>query len=269
MQLLQQMPLRRIAWRLLRIVLLVVLLISGVLLIVQARLIYIPHPYPPDVPLRAGIERLAFTTAAGPQVCWYMPGRAIDRLWLCFAGNASQARMWGDLLSDPPCGLLLIEYPGYGESAGSPSPASILAATEGAVTALRARLGTLPPTLGVLGHSLGAATALQYAAVHPVQRIVLVSPFTRMVDMAARVVGWPFCHLLLHRFDNRARLDEICATAAPPPIELFHGTDDEVIPFAMGKALAEAHPAIRFHPVAGGDHNGILVDIAAQLRDLL
>ncbi len=263
------MPIRHLAWRLLRIVVLVVLTVSGLLLLFQHRLIYLPRPYPPGLPLRPGIERLTFTTAAGPQVCWYMPGRANDRLWLCFAGNASQAMSWADLLSDPPCGLLLIEYPGYGESAGSPSPASILAATDGAVSALTLKLGSLPPRIGVLGHSLGAATALQYAAVHPVQRIILISPFTSMLDMAQRVIGWPFCHLLLHRYDNQARLNEICAAVTPPQIDLFHGGADRLIPPAMGQALVAAHPTIHFHLIPDADHNGILVDIAAQLRDLL
>lgn len=262
------MTAQNIAWRLLRIVLLVMLVVTGLLLLFQHKLLYLQRPYPPGLPPRAGLEPLTFVTASGPQVCWWMPGPATDRLWLCFAGNAAQAKMWADLLSEPPCGLLLIEYPGYGDSAGSPSPAAILAATEGAVEALRLRLGTLPTQRGVMGHSLGAAIALQYAAKHPVQRIVLVSPFTSMLAMAQRVVGWPCCHLLLHRYDNRARLRDI-VVASTPIIELFHGQDDQLIPLAMGQELVSEFPSIRFHPVVGADHNGIVVDIAAQLRDRL
>ncbi len=274
---------RRPAWRqtiwrlqilLLRITVLVVLTITGVLLLFQHRVIYHPQPYPPGVPLRAGIERVEFTTAEGRQVCWWIPGRANDVVWLCFAGNAGQARMWHDLLPDPEQGLLLIEFPGYGDSAGNASPASIMAASDGAVAVLRQRLGSLPP-LAVLGHSLGAAAALQFAAAQtragtPVSRIILIAPFTRLVDMARLVVGWPLCHLLRHRFDNQRSLREIMDGPHPlPRIDIFHGLDDTLIPPAMSQTLVAEFPTINRHEITGADHNDVLIEIIPALQALI
>ena len=267
---------QRLLLRLARLTFLVLASISGLLLLFQHLLIYHPRPYLPKVPLRPGIERLTFTTSAGKQVCWWVPGRKAvgdsDHVWLCFSGNASQARMWHDFFDAVPSGLLLIEFPGYGESAGNPSSASILAATNGAVEALRQRLGTVPK-LGVLGHSLGCAAALQFAAQQaqagmPIERMVLIAPFTRLIDMAQRVVGWPFFHLLLHRFDNQRALRTIFAQGSPQ-IDVFHGVDDALIPVSMSRELKAEFPLIRLHEIVGADHNDVLGDVAPVIRTLL
>jgi pimeloyl-ACP methyl ester carboxylesterase len=267
-------------WRnLLNALLRVAVMVVLALLIFQSRLIYVPQRY--ELAAVRGelgrLEPVESDTAAGRQVAFFVPPRVgpaarCPRLWLVFGGNAATALGWKDFVAgcgDERCAFLLIDYPGYGASAGSPSPAAILSGTEAAVGALAARLGVaradLEARCAVFGHSLGCAAALQYAAAHRVARIVLVSPFTSMLDMARRTVGWPLCQLLHHRFDNRARLAEIAATGAPPTV-IFHGTDDEVIPVAMGRDLASGFPAIAYHEIPGADHNGIL-DQARELID--
>jgi pimeloyl-ACP methyl ester carboxylesterase len=249
----------------LRIVAICTVVVCVLLLLFQDRLLYHPRAYPFGVPLRAGVEPLVFTTVDGPQACWWKAPRSGGRWWLCFAGNASLARSWLDLF-DGDDGLLLIDYPGYGESAGKPSPRSILAASEGAVAALQRAHPALPAPHGAIGHSLGAAAALQYVAAHPVSRVVLVAPFTRMLDMARLVVGWPLCHLLIDRWDNRSRLQEITARGGTA-IDIWHGDQDAVVPVAMSRSLAAGFPAIRYHEVAGADHNGILAETAAHLLE--
>jgi pimeloyl-ACP methyl ester carboxylesterase len=118
----------------------------------------------------------------------------------------------------------------------------------------------------VLGHSLGAAAACQFAARHAVARVVLVSPFTELRAMARRSVGWPLCWLLRGNFDNRARLAEITARTPAPPVVILHGDDDEVIPVAMGRTLAaELGDRCRYQEIAGADHNGILGMAESQI----
>ena len=246
-----------------RVVLIAALIVSAALLWYQDRLIYLIRRYPEPVVVPSGVERIDFTTAAGAQVAWWIPPKpGHDRVWLAFAGNASLALGWPQLVTTDD-GMLLIDYPGYGASVGSPSPATILAASEGAVAALVARRPG-SRRWAVVGHSLGCAAALQYAARHPVERIVLIAPFTQMRAMAQLVVGWPLCELLLHRFDNAARLAEIAAQGQPV-IDLWHGTADEVIPFSMGESLARQFPGVRLHPVPEADHNGILAEIADKI----
>jgi pimeloyl-ACP methyl ester carboxylesterase len=244
----------------------------------QSRLIYHPRRYAPAMWERIppGIVPLRYATGQGAQVSFYKPPRAggePERLWMVTAGNADVALAWLDLLDQAPderAGFLVIDYPGYGFSEGSCTPGRILEACEGAVAALGGHLRLAPAEmqrrLAVLGHSLGAAAALQYAAKHPVRRVVVLAPFTAMADMADHLLFWPMGCFVWHRFDNRARLAEILARDPPPPVDLWHGTMDETIPVAMGRELAEAHPGrVVLHLLPAGDHDNVAVNAVTRL----
>jgi len=214
----------------------------------QARMIYLPSGYALGEVPAADLPRLwplRFTTDAGEQLAFYVPPREGDRpstVWLFCAGNADRALSWRNFatdLPDPRAGALLVDYPGYGDCAGIPTPASILASTRGAVAALAKRLGDadLKQRIAVYGHSLGAAAAMQYAQAEGAERAVLIAPFTTMMAMARRRVGWPLCELLRHRFDNETAARVL--RAAGTPVLVVHGGRDGVIPLAMGERVAD------------------------------
>jgi pimeloyl-ACP methyl ester carboxylesterase len=94
---------------------------------------------------------------------------------------------------------------------------------------------------------------------------VLLAPFTSTMDMTSEVVGLPLGFLVTHRFDNRARLTEL-AEKGPGRLVILHGSDDEVIPVAMGRELAAAHPEwITFRELDGGRHNTLQEDHTAEI----
>lgn len=202
-------------------------------------------------------------------------GSALDKLWLTFGGNGDVALRWDPLLGASAragIGILMVEYPGYGARAGAPSPESLFAGSEISVRALATLLGVsvaeLQARTSLLGYSIGSAVALDYAVRHPVQRIVLVAPFTSMLDMARLSVGSPLCYLLRHRYDNVASLRALQARSLPP-LTILHGASDSFIPSRMGAELAALAPGARFELVANADHGDVIELGQARLRALL
>jgi alpha-beta hydrolase superfamily lysophospholipase len=106
---------------------------------------------------------------------------------VAFCGNVSLALDWTTILrgyASETDAFLLVDYPGYGKCAGYATIASMRSSSDAALDALAGGLGTteaeLEPHLCAIGHSLGAAVALDFAARHSVQRVVAVAPFTTL-----------------------------------------------------------------------------------------
>jgi pimeloyl-ACP methyl ester carboxylesterase len=248
----------------------------------QSRMIYFPRPYD-----EGALDRLSqldgrqieFQTAQGAQTAFYVPPRSGDPspapLWLCFSGNGALAMDWLHAITkwDGRFSYLLIDYPGYGDCAGKPSPRSIRESSTAAFAALAQHLNENEKSLlarsRVLGHSLGAAAALQTAEDLDLRRGVLISPFTSMTEMGRRSIGWPLCHLNLHRFDNRATLRTI-ARREGARISILHGIDDEIIPVQMARDLSRPHSGtVTLRELPGLHHNDIIDRAAQQIGEAM
>jgi pimeloyl-ACP methyl ester carboxylesterase len=201
-------------------------------------------------------------------------GSSLRKLWLAFGGNGDVALRWDAILAASATagtGILMIEYPGYGARRGEPSRESLLAGSEVTLRALGSLLGTsvaeLESKSSLLGYSIGSAVALDYAVSHPAQRIVLVAPFTSMLDMARRTVGSPLCYLLRHRYDNSANVRALLGRKLPP-LTILHGDADAFIPSHMGRELATLAKG-HFELVGGAEHGDVVAVAAERLRALL
>jgi pimeloyl-ACP methyl ester carboxylesterase len=129
--------------------------------------------------------------------------------------------------------VLLVEYPGYGRSAGSPSEASITRTIFAAYDFLRTQPDVDPTRLVAYGRSLGGGAACALAAARPVAALVLESTFTS-VRALAQGMGVPG-PMVLDPWDNLSVVE-----GTETPILVLHGERDRVIPFAHGEALARA-----------------------------
>jgi hypothetical protein len=265
--------------RLILIILVIVMIPAALLFFRQHSLIYYPRRYPDgfERALPAGVEPLRYTTAVGEQVAFYVrprSGPAIPaRVWVMFSGNASVALDWLFVIQRNPNeadAYLLIDYPGYGKSEGVAGIASTRGSADKAVSVLAEKLGLpeneLAPRLCVVGVSLGAAAALEFAVGHPVQRAVLIAPFTTLREEAATLFSKPASYLLRENYDNRSRLRELAGRATPPRVAIFHGTEDTLIRVSMGQELAESVPAIaQFFPIARATHDTIVSDALTEI----
>jgi uncharacterized protein len=236
----------------------------------QHRFIYFPVRYSTaqlKEARRAFVQEIRFRTSHGNQAAFFWRNDhsniAPKNIWLMFGGNGDLALTWMSLIREFPnsdLGYLLIDYPGYGVCEGKPNPCAIL---ENSERALQTLLETKSWKMGaerlcVLGHSLGGAAALQFAARNPVRRIILVSAFTTMDDMVRTQIHVRLGPLLRHRFDNVVSLKAILSQNELPEICIFHGEADDIVPSKMGRSLAQLDTnRIKFFEIPGAGHNDI------------
>ena len=254
------------------------LLLLGVLLMLalfQHKLIYHLRTYPTGYqPWKtSSLELLRYQTTEGSQTAYYLPpeNNSVQRVWVLFGGNAGLALDWLGLLaqvSSAEVGFLLIDYPGYGVCEGSASPETIRSSTREAFQAWQREFGfESQPSWATLGHSLGAAAALQFAEDHSVDRIVLLAPFTSLADMVRHLFGGWLVPLLRHPFENRKPLQMVLERNPTPVILIAHGDRDEVVPVEMGRELAALNPKqIEYLEVPDTGHNDILSKLWPRLQ---
>jgi fermentation-respiration switch protein FrsA (DUF1100 family) len=130
-------------------------------------------------------------------------------------------------------GVLLVEYPGYGRSKGTPSQSSI---TETFVTAydmLTARADVDASKIILVGRSLGGGAVCALAAKRPAAVLILMSTFTSARSFATKYLIPGF--LVRDPFDNLSVVRSFYG-----PVLIMHGKRDEVIPYKHGLALHRA-----------------------------
>jgi pimeloyl-ACP methyl ester carboxylesterase len=161
-------------------------------------------------------------------------------------------------------GVVVCEYRGYGLSAGAsgPSEAGLYHDAE-AVLAWLAAEGVRFERIALFGESLGTGVAVEMAARGRGASLVLVTPYTSIPEVASRFVfGLPVRLLMSERFDSLAKAPRVRV-----PALLLHGTDDGVVPYAMGAELSRALPNAQLITVTAGHHNDLFLGRGSSLFD--
>jgi hypothetical protein len=151
-------------------------------------------------------------------------------------------------------GFYVMEYPGYGLAADrGPSEQRIYAAAETALAHLHTALGVPREHTVLQGQSLGSGVAVEMARRGLGARLVLLTPYTSIADMGARMFPFLPARLLARdRFDSASK-----APSLTLPVLIVHGTRDEVIPVDMGQTLGRLFPHATVRLVEGATHNDV------------
>jgi len=149
--------------------------------------------------------------------------------------------------------VLGIDYRGFGQSTAA-LPSEDLA-HEDVLAAWRWLAARAPQSRRFLfGHSLGGAIAIRAAtAIEDEAGLIVEGSFTSIPDVVGAMKwGWlPVGGLITQRFDAASRVDKVGA-----PLLVVHGSEDRLIPPALGRALYErARDPKRFVLVEGGSHH--------------
>jgi pimeloyl-ACP methyl ester carboxylesterase len=226
-------------------------------LVVARSLIYPGSPvaFPPDLESRVpGARLLRYYSADGAPLegAFLRSADPAGPVAVCFHGNAESAAQglsWSGALVRNGIDVFLPEVRGYGGLSGRPTEKHFYEDGEAALDALRAE-GIPPERTVLLGRSLGSGIAVELALRRPCKQLILVSPYTSMVDMGRLVVGALAPLVIPDRYDSLSKIGRVRM-----PIVILHGTRDEVIPIRMGRALAAAAPEARYIEVPDARHN--------------
>lgn len=235
------------------------LLVVLMLPFLENRLIFFPsrEPYVSWTPPTPGGEDVAFVAADGTQlVGWYMPHPEPTAVVLFMNGNGGNLTHWREAFATMHrrCRTTIFgfDYRGYGRSEGSPSGAGILQDAQAARKWVAERTGLAENRIVLMGRSIGGAVAIDLAQ-DGARAVVVESAFTSLPDVAANIFPWlPVRYVMRTRFNSLAKIANYRG-----PLFVSHGDADELVPYAMGRALYAAAPSSlkRFFTVPGGNHN--------------
>jgi fermentation-respiration switch protein FrsA (DUF1100 family) len=229
----------------------------------QGRLVFFPSPAMISTPDRVGLQFEEVTIAVAPREnlrAWYFPARqsgdTTPTVLYCHenAGNISYGLETVRSFLELGVNVLAFDYRGYGHSDGKPSEQNVYTDAWAAWQWLMAVKKAAPENTFVFGRSLGGAVAVHLATEVNCAGVILESTFTSVVDLGRKL--YPFVPVgLLARFtfDSRSKISRLTC-----PVLVAHSPSDEMIPYAMGKALYDAAQSEKQFVELSGRHNDLL-----------
>ena len=214
----------------------------------QRSFIYFPTAATPEDSSKTEVLKVADATLklsvrphAGPKALIY------------FGGNAEDVSFSLDAFANafPDYAIYLLHYRGYGGSTGTPSETALHADA----LALYEKVHARHSNILVAGRSLGSGVAVRLAATQPVNRLILVTPYDSLVNMAKMLFPYIPAELLLQdRFESWRYAPEIKAHTL-----ILAAESDEVIPRERTLSLYKAFaPGVaRMEIIAAAGHNSI------------
>ncbi|WP_392889913.1 alpha/beta hydrolase [Pseudomonas migulae] len=219
------------------------------LFIFQRNLIYFPQPAAIDAP-----ETQLTLSVADAQVNVTVRPHDGPNALIYFGGNAEDVSRNLPEFSQafPDHALYLLHYRGFGGSTGSPSEEAI---AQDALT-LFDKVYNSHPNIAVVGRSLGSGVAVRLASQRPAARLILITPYDSLEDIAKRQYPiFPVKWLLKDKFESWKYAAHITI-----PTLLLVAEQDEVIPrssteklyghFAKGVATLKVIPDVGHNSIS-------------------
>ena len=200
--------------------------LCAALFFLQRSLLYFPH-----LPTGGSAATTLTLQVDGHQVLVAARPHKGPKALVYFGGNAEDVsfNLPDFSAAFPDHAIYLLHYRGYGGSSGTPTEAALFADA----LALYDKVRGEHESIVAIGRSLGSGVAVHLSSVRPVARLVLVTPYDSIQEVAA--VHYPYVPvrwLLRDRFESSRYAAQVTV-----PTLLLAADRDEVIPRARTEAL--------------------------------
>ena len=219
-----------------------------VLFTMQRKFLYYPQPATGVT----GVTDIQFNSS-GAQLNGWVVNEGHSRALLYYGGNAenvaNNVAFFDAVLPDYT--VYLIPYRGYGNSTGHPTEENLYSDA----LYVYEQVKTRHETISLMGRSLGSGVATFVAANRPVDRLILVTPFDS-IENVAKAIYWmfPISLLMKDKFQSLNRVDDIDAKTT-----IFIAENDRVIPRVRTDKLTArfTDQLVDVTVIKGANHNNI------------
>lgn len=161
-----------------------------------------------------------------------------QKLLIYYGGNAEEVSGnlvdFNEAFSDY-C-IVLINYRGYGNSGGSPSQQALFSDALLVLDHLQENAEVQYEEVVLIGRSLGSGVACFVAANRPVNKLILITPYDSIREVAKKHYPWlPVGFLLRHPFPSTDFVEQISV-----PVLILQAEYDQVVPSENTEKLIEA-----------------------------
>lgn len=225
----------------------------GLLYVFQRSLLYHPSWRNEDADKRSIFfdsdgEKIRVITARSQNVS----GKAI----IYFGGNGDSASesciSLGSEFKDQD--IFCLDYRGFGGSTGQPTEEGIFADS----LVLYDLVSKDHADVAIIGRSLGSGVGVYVASQRPVNKLVLITPYDSITNVASfQFPIFPVSLMLKDRYDSASRVLEIKS-----PTLIFLAENDRTIPRSNSEELIRRFPSgqARVEILSGTTHNSIIVN---------
>ena len=176
---------------------------------------------------------------------------------LYFHGNAGDLSRWGKITEffvEKDYDVFVMDYRTYGKSKGVLSEQALYSDAQMCYNYVLERYQE--KEIIVYGRSLGTGMATYLASNNNPKQLILETPFYSLTDVARDKFSlFTIKKLLRYDFPSFKYVQNVSC-----PISIFHGTNDSVIPYALGEKLFNSilQKEKTFYTIENGEHNNLI-----------
>ncbi|MBN4070242.1 alpha/beta hydrolase [Olleya sp. AH-315-F22] len=244
-------------------------MIGASLYFLQEKLIFLPTTLPQDYAYNFSypFDELFLTAEDGAKInAIHFKTEKPKGVIIYFHGNAGNLSRWGiitEFFVEKHYDVLVMDYRTYGKSSGTLSEQALYNDAQMCYDYLLKHYQESEIT--IYGRSIGTGMATHLASGNQPNRLILETPFYSLADVAKhRFPVFPVKKLLKYNFPSYQHVQDVKC-----PIIIFHGSNDEVIPYTSGEKLFNSMNQEKkiFFTIKNGGHNN-LIEFASYRKQI-
>ncbi len=249
---------KRPLWLRILVILIVIYVAGGIFLFLfQERLLFHPRslPFSHRFHFKQPFKELNIPLGdRNISVVKFMPSTVRKGVVLYFHGNRDNVERYAHMstyFTSADYEVWMIDYPGFGKSTGDVSEKILYA---DALTLYTMAAKEVDPRHIVLyGRSIGSGIAGQLSSLVPCKQLILETPYHSMEALAKHYAPmYPVRSLLRYHLPLNTYL-----AGVQVPVTIFHGTNDDLIPFSHAEKLHSEKTSSTLVEIEGGQHNDL------------